>query len=135
MPQRAERPRTRAQAQPSRIEEGHDAGRIAAADPGLRRDLRVGESREPDALAFKRQKQADLFALSDCQRPESQHFRFPLGQDDPFPPALMYDGARPVSAVHFPPPPRRTVIGKREPDQNLAGSKRKSVVGDPLGPP
>jgi hypothetical protein len=101
MPERVERPRARTQAQPSRIEQSHDAGRIAAA---LR--LRVGESCEPDALAFERQKQTDLIALRDRQRSEPQHFRFPLGQDDPFPPACMYDGARPISAVHaYPPTP------------------------------
>jgi hypothetical protein len=70
MPERAERSGTRTQAQPSRVEQSHDAGGIAAARPRLCGDLGIGESREPNALAFERQEQADLFVLRDCQRPE-----------------------------------------------------------------
>jgi hypothetical protein len=99
VPERAERPRPGTQAQPWRIEQGHDAGRVATAGPRLRGDPGVGELRKPDTFAFERQKQADLIALRDCQRPEPQHFRFALREDDPFPPACMYDGTRPVSAV------------------------------------
>jgi len=62
--ERAERPRAGAQAQARRIEQGHDAGRVAAGG-----GFGISESRQADALTFEGQKETDLLSLRRRQRP------------------------------------------------------------------
>lgn len=91
----AKRPRAGAQAEARRVKEGHDPCRVAAAHR-----LGINEPRQPHAVAFERQKKADLVALCRCQRPKLQYLGFARRQHDPFTPAGVNNRSRPVSAFH-----------------------------------
>ena len=81
------RDEVRIMAEASRVEQGHDPGRVAAAHR-----LGIDEARRANALAFEGQKKADLAALCRRQRPKLQYLGFARRQHDPFTTAEI-DGA------------------------------------------